>query len=318
MTKTALITGVSGQDGHYLSEHLLGLGYEVYGLVRRTSAPPQVPDGIRVVDGDITDLSSVMKVVKEVHPDEIYNLAAQSHVGVSFASPFLTAQTNALGAHNVFEASHRVDEGIRIYQAGTSEMFGGLAAGPYNERTPFHPRSPYAASKVYAHHMAVHYRERFGMHISNGILFNHESVRRPAQFVTRKVTRGVARIKYGLQQTLTLGNLDAIRDWGFAGDYVRAMHLMVNHEKGDDFVVGTGASYSVRDLVNYACAVARVDPECVVGYSAEFRPTDVPALYSDPHKAMSTLGWYPTVRFFDLIEMMVYHDLALARKEADG
>lgn len=320
MSKTAFVTGISGQDGFYLSENLLGRGYKVFGLVRRTSQPPLLPPGVTPILGDVTDLASLIGAMEQAGPDEVYNLAAQSYIVASYRSPVSTAEINGIGAANVFEATRLVVPKARVYQAGTSEMFGGLSPGPYYEATPFHPRSPYAAAKVYAHHTAVHYRERYGMYVCNGILFNHESPKRGLHFVTRKITHGLARVRYGLQTCVTLGDLTPKRDWGFAGDYVEAMRLMLQQPEPDDYVVGTGVSHSVGEVVNYVCQELNLDPEgAVVQSEADWRPTDVPVLTCDPSKAREVLGWEPKVDFYGLLDMMIDHDLGLAEAEAgDG
>jgi GDPmannose 4,6-dehydratase len=331
MAKRALITGVTGQDGSYLAELLLAKGYEVHGVIRRASLfnteridhlyhDPHAPGpAVRLHYGDLTDGTALRRVLEAVQPDEIYNLGAQSHVKVSFAVPEYTADVVALGTLRLLEAvrdhiSHR-GTAVRVYQAGSSEMFGS-APPPQSERTAFHPRSPYAASKLAAHWYGVNYREAYGLFVSNGILFNHESPRRGETFVTRKITRAVGRIRHGLQDKLYLGNLDARRDWGFAGDYVEAMWLMLQADQPDDFVVATGRSYAVRDFVSMAFDRAGLDWRAHVEIDPNyFRPSEVDALEGDPSKARRQLGWAPRVDLPGLVAMMVDADLALAERE---
>jgi GDPmannose 4,6-dehydratase len=320
--KRALITGVTGQDGSYLAELLLAKGYEVCGLVRRSSSfnterldriyqDPHVADyRLRLVYGDLDDASSLNRAIRTVKPDEIYNLGAQSHVRVSFDVPEYTASTVALGTLRLLEAIREsgLDKSVRFYQASSSEMFGG-AAPPQNEATAFEPRSPYACAKVFAHQLCQNYREAYGMFISCGILFNHESPRRGIPFVTRKITRAAARIKHGLDKKLYLGNLDAKRDWGFAGDYVEAMWLMLQQDKPDDFVVATGESHSVREALDVAFGALGLDWKKFVEIDPRyFRPTEVDPLHGDASKARQALGWKPKVGFKELIEMMVKAD----------
>ena len=308
---TALITGVTGQDGHYLAQSLVGKGYDVYGLVRRTSTPPKVPHGVRVLEGDVTDLESVRAAVEASQPHEVYNLAAQSHVGTSFSCPEATHAVNGIGADNVFVAVMDHAPAAAVYQAGTSEMFGGVSDEPCTETTPFHPRSPYGCSKVYAHHLAVHYREAYGLRVSNGILFNHESPYRGEQFVTRKITKAVGQIVVGRQQALVLGNLLAVRDWGYAGDYMRAMWMMLQRPFPDDFVVATGVSRSVLDFVKAAFQAGALDHTRYVKTDInQFRPTDVDVLRANPAKANDILGWHPTMSFEELVQNMVLADIA--------
>jgi len=331
MAKRALITGITGQDGAYLTEFLLGKGYEVHGLVRRASLfntdridhlyhdPHLSGASLALHYGDLTDGTGLRRVLETVDPDEIYNLGAQSHVKVSFEVPEYTADVVALGTLRLLDAlrDHIANGGkkLRYYQAGSSEMFGA-APPPQNERTPFYPRSPYAVSKVAAHWYAVNYREAYGLFICNGILFNHESPRRGETFVTRKVTRAVGRIKEGLQEKLFLGNLEAKRDWGFAGDYVEAMWLMLQQELPDDYVVATGESHSVRELVEAAFGELNLDWKTHVELDSRYlRPTEVDALHGDPSKARERLGWSPRIGFKELVKMMVQHDLRLARQE---
>jgi GDPmannose 4,6-dehydratase len=320
--KRALITGVTGQDGSYLAELLLEKGYEVYGMVRRSSSfnterleriyqDPHVADyRLRLVYGDLDDASSLNRVLRSVKPDEIYNLGAQSHVRVSFDVPEYTASTVGLGTLRLLESIREsgVEKSVRFYQASSSEMFGG-AKPPQSETTPFEPRSPYACAKVFAHQVAQNYREAYGMFICCGILFNHESPRRGIPFVTRKITRTAARIKHGLEKKLYLGNLDAKRDWGFAGDYVEAMWLMLQHDKPDDYVVATGESHSVRECLDISFGALDLDWKKYVEIDPRyFRPTEVDHLHGDPGKAMRVLGWKPKVTFKGLIEMMVRAD----------
>jgi GDPmannose 4,6-dehydratase len=320
--KRALITGVTGQDGSYLAELLLEKGYEVYGMVRRSSSfnterldriyqDPHVPDyKLRLVYGDLDDASSLNRVLRSVKPDEIYNLGAQSHVRVSFDVPEYTASTVGLGTLRLLESIREsgLEKSVRFYQASSSEMFGG-AKPPQSEATPFEPRSPYACAKVFAHQLAQNYREAYGMFICCGILFNHESPRRGIPFVTRKITRTAARIKHGLEKKLYLGNLDAKRDWGFAGDYVEAMWMMLQHDKPDDYVVATGESHSVRECLDISFGALDLDWKKYVEIDPRyFRPTEVDHLHGDPSKAMKALGWKPKVTFKALIEMMVRAD----------
>ena len=331
MTKRALITGITGQDGAYLTEFLLAKGYEVHGIVRRTSLinrdridhlyhDPHLPGAnLTLHYGDMADASALRRVLEKVQPDEVYNLAAQSHVRVSFDIPEYTADIVAVGTLRLLEAlrDYMAHGGtaIRYYQAGSSEMYGA-APPPQNELTPFHPRSPYAVSKVAAHWYATNYREAYGMFICNGILFNHESPRRGESFVTRKVTRAAARIKEGLEKKLYLGNLDAKRDWGFAGDYVEAMWLMLAQDKPDDYVIATGETHSVRDFVERAFAAVGLDWREHVEIDRRYmRPSEVDVLQGDASKARQRLGWKPRVTFDGLVRMMVEHDLELARRE---
>lgn len=328
--KKALITGITGQDGSYLTELLLGKGYEVHGLVRRASTfnraridhlalDPALSPRFRLHYGDLADGSSLRRVVETVAPDEVYNLAAQSHVRVSFDQPEYTADIVATGTLRLLEAVRehvtRTNHPVRFYQAGSSEMFGAAPA-PQSEQTQFHPRSPYAVSKVAAHWYSVNHREASGMFVANGILFNHESPRRGESFVTRKISLAVARIVAGTRDHLTLGNLDARRDWGFAGDYVDAMWRMLQHEQPDDYVVATGESHSVREFVEAAFGHAKLDWEKYVRLDPRYlRPSEVDHLLGDPSKARSTLGWTPTVSFGELVRMMVDADIVLAERE---
>lgn len=329
--KKAVISGITGQDGSYLTELLIEKGYEVHGIVRRASLfntdridhlyhdPHTSGAPMFLHYGDLTDPSSVRRILEEVQPDEFYNLGAQSHVKVSFEEPMYTSSSIAVGTLGVLEAirdlQQRTGKEIRFYQAGSSEMFGATAP-PQNESTPFYPRSPYAVSKVAAHWYTVNYREAYDLFACNGILFNHESPRRGETFVTRKVTRAVARISLGLQEKLFLGNLDARRDWGFAGDYVEAMWLMLQQDRPKDYVVATGEAYSVRDLVEAAFSQVDLDWSDYVEIDPRyFRPTEVDFLQGDPTEAMADLGWKPRVQFPELVSMMVAHDLELASQE---
>jgi GDPmannose 4,6-dehydratase len=331
MAKRALITGVTGQDGSYLADFLLGRGYEVHGLMRRASLfntdridhlyhdPHQSGAKLALHYGDLTDGGGLRRVLEAVDPDEVYNLGAQSHVKVSFEVPEYTAEVVAVGTLRLIEAvrDHVLHGGrpVRLYQAGSSEMFGA-APPPQNERTPFYPRSPYGVSKVAAHWFAVNYREAYGLFICNGILFNHESPRRGETFVSRKVTRAVGRISQGLQDKLYLGNLEARRDWGFTGDYVEAMWLMLQQDQPGDYVIATGRSHSVSDLVQRAFAAADLDWRRHVEVDPRYyRPTEVDALCGDAAKARDILGWQPRVDFAELVGMMVAHDIELARRE---
>jgi GDPmannose 4,6-dehydratase len=313
---TALITGITGQDGSYLAEFLLEKGYRVVGIVRRSSTTPyeriaHLVDRVELVSADLLDQTSLTDVVSASQPDEIYNLAAQSFVQTSWNQPVLTGEFTALGVTRMLEAMKKADPRARFYQASSSEMFGKVAESPQRETTPFYPRSPYGVAKVYGHWITVNYRESFGMYAVSGILFNHESPRRGLEFVTRKVTDAVARIKLGLQSELRLGNLEARRDWGFAGDYVEAMWLMLQQDAPDDYVIGTGHTCSVRDLCETAFAVVDLDyRDYVVQDPRFFRPAEVDLLVADPSKAMARLGWRPKVGFAELIRMMVEADLA--------
>jgi GDPmannose 4,6-dehydratase len=315
MTQRALITGISGQDGSYLAELLLEKGYEVHAIVRRASTTnywriEHLLDRIHLHPGDLLDQLSLIKVIDAVRPRELYNLAAMSFVPASWDQPMLTGEFNAQGVTRVLEAVRQVDTGIRIYQASSSEMFGKVREVPQTELTPFYPRSPYGVSKVYGHYITVNYRESYNLFAVSGILFNHESPRRGLEFVTRKVTDGVARIKLGLADSLALGNLDAQRDWGFAGDYVRAMWLMLQQDEADDFVIATGESHSVRELVEVAFGHAGLDWEGYVKLDPRFlRPAEVDHLIGSPAKAQRVLGWQPEVDFKALVTMMVDADI---------
>jgi len=317
MAKRALITGITGQDGSYLAELLLEKGYEVYGMIRRSSAPnfwriQGIIDRLVLKPADLLDQLSLLRLVDEVRPTEIYNLAAMSFVPASWDQPMLTGEFNSQGVTRLLDAVRQVDTGIRIYQASSSEMFGKVREVPQTEQTPFYPRSPYGVSKVFAHYITVNYRESYNLFAVSGMLFNHESPRRGLEFVTRKVTDGVARIKLGLADTLPIGNMEAQRDWGFAGDYVRAMWLMLQQDRPDDFVIATGVSHSVKDLVEIAFARVGLDWQKYVRVDqALLRPAEVDHLLGDTTKARTELGWTPAVDFKQLIEMMVDADMAL-------
>jgi GDPmannose 4,6-dehydratase len=312
---TALITGITGQDGSYLTEFLLQQGYRVVGMVRRASTHnyeriQHLLDKITIVQGDLHDQGSLLSLLEEYKPDEVYNLAAQSFVPTSWSQPALTGEVTALGVTRMLEAIRYVNPKIRFYQASSSEMFGKALEVPQRETTPFYPRSPYGVAKVYGHWITVNYRESFGLFAVSGILFNHESPRRGLEFVTRKVSDGVARIKLGLADELRLGNLEARRDWGFAGDYVRAMWLMLQQERPEDFVVGTGETHSVRELCELAFGYVGLDyRDYVVQDERFYRPAEVDLLIADPSKARARLGWEPTVSFPELVRMMVDADL---------
>ena len=317
--KTALITGITGQDGSYLAEFLLAKGYRVVGMTRRSSTDvheriQHVVEEIEIVSGDLLDQSSMTSIVSDIRPDEIYNLAAQSFVPTSWTQPVLTGEFTALGVTRVLEAVRTVDPTIRFYQASSSEMFGKVRAVPQSETTPFYPRSPYGVAKVYGHWITVNYRESYNLYAVSGILFNHESERRGKEFVTRKISDGVARIKLGLQKELRLGNLDAQRDWGFAGDYVRAMWLMLQQERPDDYVVATGRTHAVRDFVRLAFeAVDLRWEDHVVVDPRYYRPAEVDLLVGDASKARRVLGWEPETSFEELVESMVRADLERLR-----
>jgi GDPmannose 4,6-dehydratase len=317
--KRALITGITGQDGSYLAELLLEKGYDVHAIVRRASSTnfwriEHLLDRIHLHPADLLDQLSLIKVLDEVKPHELYNLAAMSFVPASWDQPMLTGEFNAQGVTRILEAVRQVDTSIRMYQASSSEMFGKVREVPQTELTPFYPRSPYGVSKVYGHYITVNYRESYDLFAVSGILFNHESPRRGLEFVTRKVTDGVARIKLGLATSLGLGNLDAQRDWGFAGDYVRAMWLMLQQDKADDYVIATGQTHSVRNLVEVAFRHVDLDWQKYVKQDPRFlRPAEVDLLIGDPAKAKSTLGWSPNVDFEALVKMMVDADLERLR-----
>jgi GDPmannose 4,6-dehydratase len=335
MNRVALITGVTGQDGSYLAEFLLAKGYQVHGVVRRSSsfATGRIDhirhgfgtrnESFQLHYGDLGDGTGLRRIIEQVRPDEVYNLAAQSHVRISFDQPEYTADVVGLGTLRLLEGVRdhikRHDREVRLYQAGSSEMFGKAEETPQRETTRFHPRSPYACAKVYAHMQTVNYREAYELFACNGILFNHESPRRGENFVTRKITRSAGRIKVGLQKKLALGNLDARRDWGFAGDYVHAMWMMLQQEHPDDYVIATGETHSVREFLDAVFARLGLDPkEHLEIDPRHFRPAEVDVLSGDSSKARAALGWEPTVKFNELIAMMTDADLELARRELRG
>lgn len=314
--KKALITGITGQDGSYLAEYLLSLKYKVFGLVRRKSTEgderiAHLLDKIELVDADLLDQQSLVRAIEKTKPDEIYNLAAQSFVPTSFSQPVYTGEVTALGVTRLLEAMRAVRPKARFYQASSSEMFGKVTESPQNEETPFHPRSPYGVAKLYGHWITINYREAYGLYTVSGILFNHESPRRGEEFVTRKISLAVARIKLGKQKKLVLGNLEAQRDWGFAGDYVKAMHLMLQQKKPSDFVVGTGETHSVEDFVREAFSVVGIKnwQKYVETDPRFFRPAEVEHLVADASRARKILGWRPTVDFKQLVKIMVEMDL---------
>jgi len=315
MSKTALITGATGQDGSYLAEFLLKKDYKVVGLVRRTSNPTtrninHILDKIEIVSGDLSDLSSLIKVIETSQPDEVYNLASQSFVPTSWQQPILTGDITGLGVLRILEAIKIVNKNIKFYQASSSEMFGKVRESPQNELTPFYPRSPYGAAKVYGHWITVNYRESYDMFTCSGIAFNHESPRRGIEFVTRKITDAVARIKLGLQDKLYLGNLEAKRDWGYAGDFVRAMWLMLQQDTPDDYVIGTGVTHSIREFCDAAFRHVDLDYNNYVIQDPKFyRPAEVQLLLADPTKIFNGIGWYPKVSFEELVKRMVINDL---------
>jgi GDPmannose 4,6-dehydratase len=326
--KRALITGITGQDGSYLTELLLAKGYQVHGIIRRSSTfntgridhiyadPHQSARRLVLHHGDLTDASGLQSIVTEAAPDEVYNLGAQSHVRVSFDTPEYTGEVTGLGTVRVLEAVRRSGLPAKIYQASSSELYGKVVEAPQRETTPFHPRSPYACAKAYAFYIGQNYREGYGMFVSNGILFNHESPRRGETFVTRKITRAAGRIKHGLQRKLYLGNLDAKRDWGHARDYVEAMWLMMQQEKPGDFVIGSGETHAVSEFLELAFDLAGVDPKKHVEIDAKyFRPAEVDLLLADPSKAKKELGWQPKTSFSELVREMVEHDIELAARE---
>ena len=329
--KSALITGITGQDGSYLADLLLEKGYAVHGLVRRSSSintaridhiysdPFAKTTDLTLHYGDLNDASSLNRVIEKVAPDEIYNLAAQSHVKVSFEIPEYTGEGTGMGALRLLEAIRETESPARFYQASSSEMYGKVLEVPQTEATPFYPRSPYAVAKVYAYWAVVNYREAYGLHASNGILFNHESPRRGETFVTRKITRAVARIKHGLQDKLYLGNMDAKRDWGFAGDYVEAMWLMLQQEEADDYVVATNDTHTVREFVERAFERVDLDHEQYVEVDPRyFRPTEVDLLIGDASHAKEKLGWEPKVSFEGLVDMMVDADMEAVESQLAG
>ena len=321
MTPRALITGITGQDGSYLAELLLDKGYEVIGMVRRSSTLnferiAHIQDKVTLVSGDLLDEVSMIRLLSAHRPSEVYNLAAQSFVQTSWDQPVLTGETTAIGVTRVLDAIRTVDAGIRFYQASSSEMFGKVVEVPQRESTPFYPRSPYGVAKVYGHWITVNYRESYGLHASSGMLFNHESPRRGLEFVTRKITHGVARIKHGLDEKLALGNLDAKRDWGFAGDYVRAMWLMLQQDTPDDFVVATGQGHTVREFCSLAFDVVGLDYQDHVIMDPRFmRPAEVDSLIGDASRARMQLGWVPEVSFADMVTAMVEADLELVARQ---
>ncbi len=347
MSKVALITGITGQDGSYLAEFLLEKGYEVHGIKRRTSLfntdridhlyqdPHEKDPRFILHHGDMTDSSSLIRIIQQVQPDEIYNLAAQSHVAVSFEEPEYTADSDGIGTLRILEAIRilGLEQKTRFYQASTSELYGKVQEVPQSETTPFYPRSPYAAAKIYAYWITVNYRESYGMYACNGILFNHESPRRGETFVTRKITRAIARIRLGLQDCLYLGNLNALRDWGHAKDYVRMQWMMLQQDEPEDYVIATGVQYSVRDFVNAAAAEVGITIDwrgegvdekgydqhgkCIVAVDPRyFRPAEVETLLGDPTKAKEKLGWQPEITFGELVAEMVREDLKDAEKNA--
>ena len=317
MAQKALITGITGQDGSYLAEFLLDKGYEVFGMLRRSSTETcqrveHLKSRLRFLQGDLLDQASLVSCLEESRPDEIYNLAAQSFVPTSWNQPTLTGQFTGLAVSRMLEAMRQVVPGARFHQASSSEMFGKVREVPQNELTPFHPRSPYAVAKCYGHHITVNYRESYGLFAASGILFNHESPRRGLEFVTRKISDGVARIKLGLADELRLGNLDSQRDWGYAGDYVEAMWLMLQHDEPDDFVIATGETHSIRDFLDIAFGHVDLDWAAYVKQDDRFlRPAEVDQLIGDYGKAKRVLGWEPRVGFAELVRMMVDADLAL-------
>jgi GDPmannose 4,6-dehydratase len=329
--KRALITGITGQDGSYLAELLLSKGYEVHGIIRRSSSfnteriDPIYKDRheksarITLHHGDLSDPSSLIKILGEAQPDEIYNLAAQSHVRVSFDIPEFTGDVTGIGTVRLLDAMRQVTPKARFYQASSSEMYGLVQEVPQKETTPFYPRSPYAAAKMYSHWITVNYRESYGLHASSGILFNHESPRRGETFVTRKITRAVARIKAGLQEKLFLGNLEAKRDWGYAPEYVEAMWRMLQQDKPDDYVVATGETHTVQEFLEVAFARAGLDPKKYVAFDERYlRPAEVDLLIGDASKAKKKLGWEPKVKFKKLAEIMVDADIEQLQKEMEG
>ncbi len=318
--KKALITGITGQDGSYLAEYLLSMDYEVIGMIRRSSTMSferiaHFQDRVTLVSGDLADEVSMLTILKEHRPNEVYNLAAQSFVQTSWGQPVFTGETTALGVTRVLDAIRMADPEIRFYQASSSEMFGKVHEVPQRETTPFYPRSPYGVAKVYGHWITVNYRESYGMHATSGILFNHESPRRGLEFVTRKITNGVARIKCGLDDALYLGNLDAQRDWGYAADYVEAMWRMLQQDSPNDYVLATGETHSVREFCELAFSVVDLDWEKYVRRDERFfRPAEVDLLVGDPSKAAALLGWRPSTSFEDLVAMMVTADVDRVRK----
>jgi len=326
MSKKAFVTGVTGQDGSYLVDLLILKGYEVHGLIRQSTQ--FTPDRwghlknamlsrkLEVHHGDLMDASGMRSMLENIQPDEVYNLAAQSHVGISFEQPVNTSEVTALGALNLLDAIKRSKLNCKFYQASSSEMFGKVKSSPQNEQTAFHPRSPYGCAKVYAHYITQNYRESYDMFACSGILFNHESERRGENFVTRKITRAVGRIKAGLQDQLRMGNTSALRDWGYAPEYVEAMWLMLQQEKPDDYVIGTGSRGSVQEFIDEAFQIAGLDKDRYITIDQKFmRPSEVDTLTGDATKAKEVLGWTPKVDFKSLVKKMVVHDIALAEKE---
>jgi GDPmannose 4,6-dehydratase len=325
--KKALITGITGQDGSYLAELLLKKGYEVWGIIRRSSSfhtgridhlyvDPHKKPKLRLVYGDLTDGSNLSSIIKQVEPDEIYNLGAQSHVRVSFDNPIYTVNTDALGTLRLLEAIRSNNKNVRFYQASSSEMYGKVKESPQTEKTPFYPRSPYGCAKVYSYWQTVNYREAYGIFACNGILFNHESPRRGETFVTRKITRAATRIKLGLQNKLYLGNLDAKRDWGFAGDYVEAMWLILQTDEPDDYIIATGQSHSVKEFLDEVFGHLELDWKKYVELDERYlRPSEVDTLCGDASKAQKKLGWKPKVTFKELARMMTDADMQLAKNE---
>lgn len=320
MSKHALVTGIAGQDGSYLAELLLEKGYEVYGLLRRSSAPnferiERIKDRLHLISGDLLDETSLIGALETSQATEVYNLGAQSFVPASWAQPVLTAEITGVGVTRLLDAIRKVNPQARFYQASTSEMFGKPKESPQNEDTPFRPKSPYGAAKAYAHHITVNYRESYNLHATCGILFNHESPRRSLEFVTRKVTHTAARISLGMAMELRLGNLETQRDWGFAGDYVKAMWLMLQQEQADDYVVATGVMHTIEDLLNVAFGVLNLDWRTFVVQDPQFmRPVESDLLKGDASKAERVLGWKPETTFEDMIEQMVYADLVRLRE----
>jgi len=325
--KKALITGITGQDGSYLTEFLLKKGYEVWGIIRRSSSfhtgridhlykDPHEQPKLKLVYGDLTDGANLSTIINEIKPDEVYNLGAQSHVRVSFDMPIFTVNTDALGTLRLLEAIRSSNRPVKFYQASSSEMYGKVAENPQTEKTPFYPRSPYACAKAYSFWQTLNYREAYGLFACNGILFNHESPRRGETFVTRKITRAVTRIKCGLQDKLFLGNLDAKRDWGFAGDYIEAMWMMLQQDKGDDYVIATGESHSVKEFVDEVFSYLDLDWQKYVEIDPRyFRPSEVDFLQGDASKAKKVLGWEPKVTFEELARIMTDADMKIAKDE---
>ena len=328
MPKRALITGITGQDGSYLTELLLEKGYEVYGIIRRSSSfntdridhlyqdPHEPQTRLRLVYGDLNDSSSLNTILRQVRPDEIYNLGAMSHVRVSFDVPEYTGEITGLGTVRLLEAIREAGIQPKFYQASSSELFGKVVEVPQTEKTPFYPRSPYGCAKAYAYYITINYRESYGLFACNGILFNHEGPRRGETFVTRKITRAATRIKMGLQQKLYLGNLDARRDWGYAGDFVKAMYLMMQADAPDDYVIATGETHSIREFLDEAFGLLDIDWQEHVDIDPRYyRPAEVDLLQGDASKAHRQLGWEPTVTFKELVKLMIDHDLELAKRE---